>query len=484
MQNSLFFQERLSDVLFFIGVNFWYLFLIAAILFGLLAVKSFKDRIDKELEMDNLNHWLLYLSKLDKLSEIEDHILNFKTYIDIDGSAIYIKRGETYILQAQDISPDIELPTRLHKKDLHSPQKVGRYYFYYLISHSKESLLMLISKKEIEIENYEGFVEAALSFYEKSRNISEEQSLQNVSTASREVLKNIFKIQYTGDMFLKFVISLLIKRLNATGLILRNKDNPKKAVYFKNPQKSQLQKRFFIRNTPYVLELFREQPLSAQEVTEVGSFLDLAGAYFENASENSKMVQNYIKFLQFSVRALELRSKYFKNHSKKVEIVSVEVAKSLFLSDSEIKTISLGAYFHDIGMIGKIEHFIDSKEVDKKDLHLIRYHPIVGAVIVEPIAHIYNIVPIIKYHHERYDGSGYPFGLKGKEIPLNAQIVALAEYYVGITSPRAYRDAMSFESAIEDIKNKKNHLVESGVIEAFLECSASIKKKIDLLEIA
>ncbi len=479
--NNIFLKERLSDVLFFIGVNFWYLFLLAAILFLFLAIKSFKDKIDQEYEYDNLNHWLAYLAKIDKLQELEEHLLNIKNYLQIEGSALYIKRGETYVIEANDLQ-ELEPPMRLRKRDVEPHKKVGNRHFYTILSSTHNSLMLLISKKEFDIESYRGFVEIGLSYYEKLQTLRQEHSISTISMASQELLANVMKMQYTGEMFLKFVVSLLLKTLQAKGIALKRKDAPKKAIYFAHPEHSKIQKRFYIRNTPFILEIYRDEPLSVNEITEIGSFLDLAGTYFENTSENSKMVQNFVKFLKFSVKAIELQSPYFKNHSKKVEIAATEVAKSLFLNDKEINDIALGAYLHDIGMIGKLEQFIDKKQVDSKDLELIRYHPVVGSVIVEPISHVYNIAPIIKYHHERYDGSGYPFGLKGKDIPLSAQIVALAEYYVGVTSPRAYREAMSHEQALRDIEGKKDHLVEAGVIEAFMESEASIKKKIDLLE--
>ncbi|MRI83692.1 MAG: hypothetical protein C6I00_04655 [Nitratiruptor sp.] len=482
--DSLAIEERLNDVLFFIGVNFWYLFLLAALLFFLLTIKSFKDKIAKELELDKLNKWLSYLAKLERLGEIEDHLLNFKNYVEAQGAALYLRRGETYILQAQNLPDDGNVTVRLHTRQIEEGQKrVGAFHYFYLPSASRASLYLLVAKRPIEIESYKGFVEVALAYYEKSQSASEEHTISTVSNASKEVLSKMMKIHYTSDMFLKFMVSLLLKSLNAQGIILKNKNMPNKAIYFKHPERSDLQKRFFIRNTPYILELYRDTPLSREEMVEVGSFLDLAGSYFENSSENSRMIQNYLKFLRFSVKAIELQSPYFKDHSKKVEIVATQVAKTLFLSDQEIKQISIGAFLHDIGMIGKIEHFIDSQEIDQEELQLIRYHPIVGAVLVEPISHVYPLLaPIIKYHHERYDGGGYPFGLKGKDIPLEAQIVALAEYYIGAISPRAYRDPMSPEEAQKLILSQKDQLVDGGIIEAFMESLDGIGKKLRLLE--
>ena len=481
--NEYYIKERLNDVLFYVGVNFWYIFLIIAVLFFLLSIKFFKDKVKKELELQKLNKWLLYISKLNKISEVEDNLLVFKNYLDALASAIYLKRGETYILQAYDGGESVNFQVRIRKSEIKEKQKIGKHIFYMIPSHSQETLYVLACKKYIELEDYIGFIKMGLSYYEKIEKITKEHQLSNITNASKEVLSNIVKFQYESKTFIKFIISLLLKTLHAKGIILIDKNEPKKLSVFRKPEESKLQKRFYIRNTPYILEIYKDEPLTYEEISEVGAFLDLAGGYFESASQNSKIVQNYINFLKFAINAIELQSSYFKDHSKKVEIVAKEIAKALFLEDKEIEKIALGAYLHDIGMIGKMEHFIDGKKIDKKELELIKYHPIIGATIVEPISQVYNIAPIIKYHHERYDGTGYPFGLKGKEIPLSAQIVALAEYYVGITSPRAYRKALSHEEALEDIKKKSDYLVEKGIIEVFLENEGFIKKKLDLLSL-
>lgn len=472
-------QEKLDDIVFFIAVNFWYIFLIAAVIFFLLSIKLFKDKVHLKLRFERFNKAFGELSSLKKISQIENFIIQSKKLFEADAMALYVRRGDLFVLQAAD--EDVPFESRLYKKDIVPHTKSGRYNLYMIESYDENAVLVIASKKSVHLESFEGFARMMLAYYIEATRLFEEHSLSNVSSASQEVLSSMMRFQYGTETFLKFVISLLLKTENATGIVLINKDRPDRVKVFRDPKKGRFKKRFYIRNTPYILELFTDKPLSGEQMSEIGSFLDMAGAYFEKASENSKMVSNYINFLRLSNRALELQSKYFKDHSKKVRLVAVEIAKNLFLDEHSIDTVALGAELHDIGMVGKIESFLDSKKIDKKELDLIRYHPIVGSVLVEPIGHVYNIAPIIKYHHERFDGTGYPYGLKGKEIPVLAQVVALAEYYVGITSPRAYRAAKSHEEAVRDIEGQRDRLAESNVIDAFLESADGIKKKIEIL---
>ncbi len=359
---------------------------------------------------------------------------------------------------------------------------MGRFYIYAIESHEEQALLRVYSYSEIAIEEIEGFLHMLLSYYLRLNELHKEVNLSSVMDSSQNILTNIMSYQYKSDTFLKFVVSLLLKTTHATGMILKNRDEPHKVDIFKNPKDHKFKKAFYIRNTPYTLEVYTNEPLDPKQMAEIGAFLDLAGSHFENMDASSKMVSNYLNFLKLANRALELQSPYFKNHAKKVELVSVEVAKNIFLDEKSIDILRVGAQLHDIGMIGKIEHFLDSTDINKQDLDLIRYHPIVGAVLVEPINNVYPVAPIIKYHHERYDGGGYPYGLKGKDIPLLAQIVALAEFYIGLTSPRAYREAFTHQEAVKKIAKEKNRLVEASIIEAFLDSADTIYKKLQIME--
>ncbi len=480
-QNHLL-TEKIQELTYNLAINLWWVFAILALLFFWLTLKLFRSKAMMQARLEKQNEIFEDFANLDKTQDMENFILRYVRSLGAEGGALYLRRGEIFILQAK--MPDtIPWDTRLYPKDVGAKEKRGAYHVEYLLSPQEDVVLVIYSKEQLDLEEYEGFLKTMLAHYAQTLSLYKGRHMAKVTDASKSLLSNVMKLQYGTETFLKFVVSLLLKAEGATGVILKNKEKPGKQAIFKSPKDGKYSKIFYIRNTPYILELYTRLPLPKEKIAELGAFLDLAGSYFENVKANSKMVVNYINFLKLSNRALELQSRYFANHSEKVRIVSVEIAKNLFLDEKLIDTIALGAELHDIGMVGKIEQFLDSGDIKGKDLDLIRYHPIVGSVIVEPIDNVYSIVPIIRYHHERYDGSGYPYGLSGEEIPLEAQIVALAEYYVGITSPRAYRKAKSHEEAIEDIQKQRDKLVASSVIDAFLESHEGIAKKLQLLDI-
>ncbi|MCF6173862.1 MAG: HD domain-containing protein, partial [Campylobacteraceae bacterium] len=221
-----------------------------------------------------------------------------------------------------------------------------------------------------------------------------------------------------------------------------------------------------------------DKQLEFETISQIGSFLDMSGAFLENIDKNSEMIKNYLELLNFTNKAMELENIYYKNHSLIVQMVSVEVAKSLFLTQEEIDIISLGAYLHDIGMVGDLLAVLDSDDFGEKEMDLIKEHPLIGSIMVEPICHIYPVSDIIKYHHERFDGKGYPFGLKESQIPMGAQVVSLGEFYAGVTGDRTYKKGKSHEEAIEEIKKLKNKMFNSVVVDVFLDAEKSIKTKI------
>ncbi|NPA45252.1 MAG: HD domain-containing protein [Chlorobi bacterium] len=283
------------------------------------------------------------------------------------------------------------------------------------------------------------------------------------------------KINLNENEFFKFFINLIDKIVNSVNIVLF-KNNEE--IYKLNQNIATYKKDFFIRNTPYKLTIYTNEPLDEQKVKKLGSFIDYAGFYIVNFTHNKQMVENYIELLKLSVEAMELQNPYYKNHSKIVSIVSEEVAKALYLPQNDIDNIVLAAQLHDIGMIGEVLNFLNKDKLSEDEIDLIKQHPLIGASLVEPINHVYPIAEIIKYHHERNDGKGYPLGLRGINIPLNANIVALGEFYAGLTSNRPYKKAISHQEAVKQIASLADKYFERSVVDAFLEVEKRINTKI------
>lgn len=151
---------------------------------------------------------------------------------------------------------------------------------------------------------------------------------------------------------------------------------------------------------------------------------------------------------------IDAKDTYTKGHSTFVSRYSTALARAINLSEAEVERIKLGAMLHDIGKIGIPEHVLRKPTMlNDEEWEVMRQHPVIGAdKVLLPNESLHDLIPMVKFHHEHWDGSGYPFGLKGEDIPLSARIVAIADSYHALVSDRPYRKGLSAEKACEILK--------------------------------
>jgi len=167
--------------------------------------------------------------------------------------------------------------------------------------------------------------------------------------------------------------------------------------------------------------------------------------------------------------ALEAKDEYTSGHSQRVADMSVTIAKELDIPQESIEKIRLAGLIHDIGKIGVKESVLNKPSgLTKEEYQHIRYHPEIGAHILDPIVDDEEILMMVRHHHERYDGTGYPDRLSGEQIPLGATILAVADSYDAMTSERPYRKAMSAETACIEIERGQGSQFAPAVADAFL----------------
>jgi HD-GYP domain-containing protein (c-di-GMP phosphodiesterase class II) len=143
------------------------------------------------------------------------------------------------------------------------------------------------------------------------------------------------------------------------------------------------------------------------------------------------------------------------------------LGEEIGLSGQQLKALERGALIHDIGKIGiKDEILHKPGKLNDDEWKAMRIHPDIGARIIEGIPFLQDTLPVIRYHHERWDGSGYPVGLKEDEIPVQARIFAIADVFDALTSKRTYRKKSSAEEAIEYIKEQSGILFDPLIVEA------------------
>jgi hypothetical protein len=174
------------------------------------------------------------------------------------------------------------------------------------------------------------------------------------------------------------------------------------------------------------------------------------------------------------VQAIEKKDEYTRGHSERVASMVVQVARTLGLPESEMEYLHFGSILHDVGKIGIAEGILrKSKPLTDSEYKLIQGHPENGEKILLPITYIRDHIYLIRNHHERWDGTGYPDGLSGDSIPLGAQIVAIADAFDAMTTTRRYRPLRPPEEAVCELKKNAGLQFSPRMVDAFLESMKS-----------
>ncbi len=188
--------------------------------------------------------------------------------------------------------------------------------------------------------------------------------------------------------------------------------------------------------------------------------------------KNEKEKIFFLQLVEVLATALDERDKYTHGHSRRVTSMSLQIAALMKLNFEEIELLRLSGILHDIGKIGISDNILlKPGKLTNEEYQLIKEHPSKGARILSQIddPKIKKITRIIKHHHERYDGKGYPDGLKGKEIPLYSRIIAVADSYDAMTSDRPYRKGMDSDQAIKKMRNGSGTQFDPELLKYFLE---------------
>lgn len=187
----------------------------------------------------------------------------------------------------------------------------------------------------------------------------------------------------------------------------------------------------------------------------------------ERQMEHSRRVTAlHMRTIEALAVAIEAREINAGSHLRRVLVFALELAKRLRLSGSEAQALSAAALLHDIGKLAIPEHILDKPDrLTPEEFEKVKIHPLVGADILERARFPYPVAPIVRAHHERWDGSGYPAGLKGEEIPMGARILAVADTVNALASERCYRRALPLDEAITQIASLAGKAFDPKVVE-------------------
>jgi HD-GYP domain-containing protein (c-di-GMP phosphodiesterase class II) len=190
----------------------------------------------------------------------------------------------------------------------------------------------------------------------------------------------------------------------------------------------------------------------------------------ENSRLYSEIKKNFYETVEALVEAIEKKDRYTGGHTKRVVYYSMCIAKYMGLTPELLERIRLGAILHDVGKIG-IEDKILKKQapLEKDEWDIMQTHPEIGFDIMNRVEGLKDVVGAMRYHHERWDGKGYPLGLKGEEIPMIARVVSVADTYDAMVSTRPYRKGLDPKIAYDEIVKHRGTQFDPQIVDAFIQ---------------
>jgi len=189
--------------------------------------------------------------------------------------------------------------------------------------------------------------------------------------------------------------------------------------------------------------------------------------------QSEKIQSSFLKTIESLARVLETKDSISREHGQRVTEIAVRLARGLELAPKDIENIRIASLLHDIGKLGVSEKILEkTNPLLEEEVEHIHRHPLVAEKILGPIDDLQEIIRLIKHHHERWDGTGYPDKLKGEAIPLGSRILAVADSYDAMLSSRPYRRPMTSREAIQEIETQSGRQFDPSVVAVFLEVIA------------
>lgn len=186
--------------------------------------------------------------------------------------------------------------------------------------------------------------------------------------------------------------------------------------------------------------------------------------------QNMELEKERLASIEILRKTVDAKDSYTRGHSDRVSKYSVLIGEKLGLSKHDLELLKIGGLFHDIGKIGIPDNILlKTDKLTNDEYEEIKKHPSIGAHILENSSIFENIIPIVLYHHEKYDGTGYPKRLKGKDIPLLARIVAVADSFDAMTSKRAYRNSLPLDVVKLEFEKYSGTQFDPRIVEVFLD---------------
>ncbi|MCC6444508.1 MAG: diguanylate cyclase [Armatimonadetes bacterium] len=200
----------------------------------------------------------------------------------------------------------------------------------------------------------------------------------------------------------------------------------------------------------------------------------------ELQQKQKELADLYLATVESLAIAIDAKDPYTHKHILRVQKYAEAIAKAMGVAGDDLRAIETGALLHDIGKLGVPDYILlKPGKLTPDEFDKIKQHPDTGSMILDPVKFPWPVMDVIRHHHERYNGTGYPDGLKGEAIPLGARILAVADVYDALTSTRSYRNAWTHEQAIQQIQQSVGSHFDEKVTEAFLQVIGDISEALE-----
>ena len=218
-------------------------------------------------------------------------------------------------------------------------------------------------------------------------------------------------------------------------------------------------------NCPISKEVFEDDDLDFLK-----GVADHASIAIENARLYTNLEKVYLEIITTLTSIIEMKDHYTKRHSERVTRYAVSIAKAMGLSENEVELIDSACQLHDLGKISVHEHILTKPgKLTNEEWNEIKNHPLKGADMLKPLTFLNDVVNLVEQHHERFDGTGYPYGYKGEDIKLGARIMAVADSFDAMTTDRPYAEPLNFEEAISELKRCKGSQFDPKIVDIFVK---------------
>lgn len=206
--------------------------------------------------------------------------------------------------------------------------------------------------------------------------------------------------------------------------------------------------------------------ISLPEIVTNVTLLKLSHDVEELKSEQKKICEQAVKSM---LRALDAKDHYTFGHSMRVAFYSLELGREIGLNEEELYQLEMSALFHDIGKIGVPDSvLLKPSRLDEEEFQAMKLHPSLSYEILSDFEVFRDVARYAKHHHERYDGRGYPDGLKGEEIPFFSRIILIADTFDAMTSTRPYRKGLSYDIAFSELKEFAGSQFDPNLVDHFI----------------